>query len=318
MILSAGMRTDIPAFYSKWFINRVREGYVYVRNPYFRNKVTKYIISPNVIDLLCFGTKNPHPMLDYIDELKQNYKMLWYITITPYGKDIEPNVQDKRQVIEDVKVLSNKLGYESIMIRYDPICMNNQFDVKKHIYAFGKLVKSLKGYVHDITISFLDLYEKVKKNAPDLRAPTKEEAIELAKAFSKIGKENDIVVHGCCEDRELEKYGLDMTGCMNQKIVERACGYELNPPKSSNLRGACNCIMGHDIGDYNSCMHLCRYCYANYNKEMVFKNIKKHDSNSPILIGNIMDDDIITEAKQKSWKVSNKQLSLNSIWSENN
>lgn len=96
MILSAGMRTDIPAFYSKWFINRVKEGYVYVRNPYYKNKVTKYSFSPDVIDLLCFGTKNPHTMLEYIDELSKNYKMLWYVTITPYGKDIEPNVNVKK------------------------------------------------------------------------------------------------------------------------------------------------------------------------------------------------------------------------------
>lgn len=273
--------------------------------------MTKYIISPNVIDLLCFGTKNPHPMLEYIDELKQNYKMIWYITITPYGKDIEPNVMDKKQVIDDVKTLSKKLGYETIMIRYDPICMNERFDVNKHIYAFEKLAKQLKGYIHDITISFLDIYEKVKKNAPDLRAPTKEEGIELAKAFVRIGKENDIIVHGCCEDKELEQYGLDITGCMSKSIVERACGFKLNPPKSSNMRGACNCLMEHDIGAYNSCMHLCRYCYANYNQKIVIENIKKHDPNSPFLIGSFMEGDIISESKQKSWKISNiVQLSL--------
>ncbi len=307
MILSAGMRTDIPAFYSEWFMNRVKEGYVYVRNPYYKSQVTKYIISPDVIDLLCFGTKNPHPMLKYIDELKQNYKMLWYITITPYGKDIEPNVMDKKQVIADVKELSKKLGYKSIMVRYDPICMNDKFDVNKHIYAFAKLVKELKGYIHDITISFLDLYEKVKRNAPDLRPPTKEEGIELARAFAKIGKENDIIVHGCCEDTYLENCGLEMTGCMSQKIVERACGYKLNPPKISNIRATCTCLLGHDIGEYNSCMHLCRYCYANYNQKMVMDNVKKHDPNSPFLIGGSMSDDIISLSKQKSWQTSNTE-----------
>lgn len=311
MILSAGMRTDIPAFYSKWFINRVKEGYVYVRNPYYKNKVTKYSFSPDVIDLLCFGTKNPHTMLEYIDELSKNYKMLWYVTITPYGKEIEPNVMDKKQIVEDVKKLSEKLGTQSIMVRYDPICMNDKFDVNKHIYAFNKLAKQLKGYVHHIVISFLDLYEKVKRNAPDLRPPTKEEGIELAKAFSKIGKENGIIVHGCYEDEDLKNYGLDMSGCMSKELVERACGYKLNPPKSSNMRGACNCLMGHDIGDYNSCMHLCRYCYANYNKKAVIENVKKHNPNSPFLIGNAMEGDIITNAKQYSWKAKdNGQISI--------
>jgi len=311
MILSAGMRTDIPAFYSKWFMNRIKEGYVYVRNPYYKNKVTKYSFSPDVIDLLCFGTKNPHPMIAYLDELSKNYKMLWYVTITPYGKDIEPNVMDKKQIIEDVKKLSKKLGNQSVIVRYDPICMNDEFDVNKHIYAFHKLATQLKGYLQHIVISFLDLYEKVKRNAPDLRPPTKEEEIEIAKAFSKIGEENGIIVHGCYEDEELKNYGLDMSGCMSQELVERACGYTLNPPKSSNIRGACNCLMGHDIGDYNSCMHLCRYCYANYNKRAVIENVKKHNPNSPFLIGDSMEGDRITNAKQFSWKAKdNGQISI--------
>lgn len=311
MILSAAMRTDIPAFYSEWFMNRVKEGFVYVRNPYYKNKVTKYVISPSVVDLLCFGTKNPHPMLKYIDELKKSYKMLWYVTITPYGKDIEPNVPIKKQVILDVKKLSNKLGYQSIMVRYDPIFMNDKFDVNMHILAFQKLALELKGYIHDITISFLDLYEKVKKNAPDLRPPTKNEEVILAKAFSRIGKENDIIVHSCYEDNSLANYGLDISGCMSKKIVERACGFRLDPPKSSNMRGSCNCLLGHDIGEYNSCMHLCRYCYANYNKITVMENVKKHDIHSPFLIGGFMEGDIVNEAKQVSFKASNyEQMSI--------
>ena len=309
MIINTGCRTDIPAFYAKWLMNRIREGYVLVRNPYNPNQVTKYNLSPEVVDCLAFCTKNPEPMLTYLDELDK-YKQYWFVTITPYGKDIEPNVPDKPKVMESFKKLSNHIGVDSIGWRYDPIFIGNGFDVDKHIECFEKIAKELKGYTHNCTISFLDLYEKVKRNAPHIKPPTKEEQIEIAKAFSKIGKENDMVIHACCEKTYLSQYGLQCNGCMSQEIVEKAINNTLQPPKRKNLRQECSCLMGNDIGAYNTCGHLCKYCYANANKQFVIENMKKHDDNSPFLIGRSEPGDKITEAKQKSWKVENEQISF--------
>ena len=309
MIINTGCRTDIPAFYAKWLMNRIREGYVLVRNPYNPNQVTKYNLSPEVVDCLAFCTKNPEPMLTYLDELDM-YKQYWFVTITPYGKDIEPNVPDKSKVMQSFKKLSNQIGIDSIGWRYDPIFIGNGFDVNKHLEYFEKIAKELKGYTHNCTISFLDLYEKVKRNAPNIKPPTKEEQIEIAKAFSRIGKENDMVIHACCEKTYLSQYGLQCNGCMSQEIVEKAINNTLQPPKRKNLRQECNCLMGNDIGAYNTCGHLCKYCYANANKKFVIENMKKHDDNSPFLIGRSEPGDKITEAKQKSWKVENEQISF--------
>ena len=309
MIINTGCRTDIPAFYSKWLMNRIREEYVLVRNPYNPLNVTKYSLSPEVVDCLAFCTKNPEPMLEYLDELDK-YKQYWFVTLTPYGKDIEPNVPDKEKVIDSFKKLSNHIGINSIGWRYDPIFINDRFNVEKHIECFEKIARELRGYTHDCTISFLDLYEKVKRNSPELKPPSKDEQIEIAKAFSKIGKENNMVIHSCCEKTYLEEYGLDISGCMSKDIVEKAIGFSLNPPKVKNLRENCSCLMGNDIGAYNTCLHLCKYCYANYNKELVLENIKKHDEKSPFLIGNFENDDKIIDAKQKSWKIKNEQISL--------
>ena len=309
MIINTGCRTDIPAFYAKWLMNRIREGYVLVRNPYNPNQVTKYNLSPSVVDCLAFCTKNPEPMLTYLDELDK-YKQYWFVTITPYGKDIEPNVPDKSKVMQSFKKLSNQIGIDSIGWRYDPIFIGNGFDVNKHLEYFEKIAKELKGYTHNCTISFLDLYEKVKRNAPNIKPPTKEEQIEIAKAFSRIGKENDMVIHACCEKTYLSQYGLQCNGCMSQEIVEKAINNTLQPPKRKNLRQECNCLMGNDIGAYNTCGHLCKYCYANANKKFVIENMKKHDDNSPFLIGRSEPGDKITEAKQKSWKVENEQISF--------
>ena len=309
MIINTGCRTDIPAFYAKWLMNRIREGYVLVRNPYNPNQVTKYNLSPEVVDCLAFCTKNPEPMLTYLDELDM-YKQYWFVTITPYGKDIEPNVPDKKKIMESFKKLSNHIGVDSIGWRYDPIFIGNGFDVNKHIECFEKMAKELKGYTHNCTISFLDVYEKVKRNAPNINPPTKEEQIEIAKAFSKIGKENNMIIHACCEKTYLSQYGLQCNGCMSQEIVEKAINNTLHPPKRKNIRQECNCLMGNDIGAYNTCGHLCKYCYANANKQFVIENMKKHDNNSSFLIGRSELGDKITEAKQKSWRIENEQISF--------
>lgn len=309
MIINTGCRTDIPAFYPKWLINRIKEGYVMVRNPYNPSQVTKYSLSPDVVDCLAFCTKNPEPILKYLNEL-DIYKQFWFVTITPYGKDIEPNVPNKEKVIENFKKLSKHVGINSIGWRYDPIFLNDEFTVNKHIEMFRKFAKELKGYTKDCTISFLDLYEKVKRNAPNIKPPTKEEQKEIAKEFVKIGKENDMVIHGCCEGIFLSAYGVDCSGCMSKEIVEKSIGLKLNPPKRKNIREGCNCLMGNDIGTYDSCGHLCKYCYANANERLVKENMKKHIETSPFLIGKEEPEDKVTEAKQKSWIIDDRQITL--------
>ena len=322
MIINTGNRTDIPGFYSEWLMNRIHEGFVYVRNPYNRLQVSKYSLSPNVVDCLAFCTKNPRAMLKYLDELKEKYNMFWFVTITPYGNDIELNVPPYEEVLEDFKILSSKVGKNATFLRYDPILLNKDYSVETHIEMFNKFAKSLKGYTEDIIISFLDLYEKVKRNAPDIRPPNDEEQIIIAKEFVKIGKENNMVIHGCCENPRLKEYGVEITGCMSQEMVEKAIGFKINPTgtqaKRFELNGdnkgkaICNCLLGNDIGDYNSCMHLCRYCYANYDKELVKNNFTLHNPNSPFLIGESTKEDKIIEVNQKSWKVDNtiEQISL--------
>lgn len=309
MIINTGCRTDIPAFYSKWLMNRIREGYVLVRNPYCKSQVTKYVLNPEIVDCLAFCTKNPEPMLQYLDELDK-YKQYWFVTITPYGKDIEPFVPDKRSVMESFKKLSRHVGADSIGWRYDPIFIGMGFDVEKHIESFEKIAKELKGYTADCTISFLDLYEKVKKNTPNIKPPTIKEQMELALEFNKIGKQNGMTIHSCCEKTYLADFGIDCGGCMSQEIVEKSIKSKLNPPKRKNIRDGCDCLMGNDIGAYNTCGHLCKYCYANFNNQIVKENMKKHIPTSPFLIGTELVGDKITNAVQKSWREENVQISL--------
>lgn len=300
MILQTGMRTDIPAFYSKWFVNRIKEGYVLVRNPYNPSAVTKYRINPEVVDLIAFCTKNPAPMLGYMDILKP-YGQFWFVTITPYGKEIEPNVPDKRQIIEDFRTLSNSVGIDSVGWRYDPIFITEKYSLDFHLKAFEQMAKTLSGYTDTCIISFIDLYKKVIKNFPQARMVNKKERLKIGEVFADIGRKYGITVKACAEGNELEVYGIDCDGCLTQEVYESALHTKLNMPKRKGQRTECACFFGNDIGVYDTCRHFCKYCYANTNKDAVIGNSKLHNPNSPFLIGSDQPGDKITEAKQESW-----------------
>lgn len=302
MIIQTGMRTDIPAFYSKWFLNRIREGYVLVRNPYNPSQVTKYSLSPEVVDLIAFCTKNPAPMLSHMDVLK-SYGQYWFVTITPYGKDIEPNVPDKEKVMEDFKRLSDIVGVDSMGWRYDPIFIDGKHSVEWHISEFEKMAETLSGYTQSCVISFIDIYKKVERNFPYAREVSKQNRITLGKELIRIADRYGMTVRPCAEGNDLEPFGADCSGCMTVNTFESALHSHLDVPKRKNNQrnGQCACLLGVDIGAYDTCGHLCKYCYANTNATLVKENMRKHDPASPFLVGGNMTGDVIHKAQQKSW-----------------
>lgn len=307
MIINTGMRTDIPAFYTEWFINRIKAGYVLVRNPYRPDWITRYELDPDVVDCIAFCTKNPAPMLPYMDCLKK-FGQFWFVTITPYGKDIEPNVPPKEKVMENFIKLSEVVGADSVGWRYDPIFIDSSYTLERHIYDFEKMSKMLSGYTKVCVISFIDLYEKVRRNFPQVIEVSTYQRIEIGKAFAEIGRRYGVTIKTCAEGTDLAKYGVDCAGCMTKETFERAIGCKLNVPKKKSPIAECDCVLGTDIGAYDTCGHLCRYCYANSNKENVKRNLKAHDPNSPFLLGRLHEGEEIRLAKQESW--IDNQLSL--------
>lgn len=187
MILQTGFRTDIPAFYSAWFANRLRAGFVLVRNPYDPQSVTRYAINPDVVDLIGFCTKNPAPMLPRM-ELLRPYGQYWFVTITPYGREIEPHVPPKAQVLQDFIALSKIVGPDCIAWRYDPIFLSDTYTAARHIADFEQMAAVLSGYTKTCVISFIDLYEKVRRNFPQVKSVPHTERETLGKAFIEIGR----------------------------------------------------------------------------------------------------------------------------------
>ena len=290
MILNVSGRTDIVAFYTPWFMNRYKEGYLDVRNP-FNSKLVSRINFSNV-DLILFCTKNPLPIIDRIKEIDK--PIIFHVTLTPYKKDIEPYVIDKRLVIEGIKRLSGILGSDNVVVRYDPIFLSDSYTLMYHIRAFDKMCKLLKGYVKKVVVSFLDDYKNVRYNMRylRLRAFTEEEYKQIGLNFSRSALENGMSVQTCFEERNLVNYGFTRGECLSLSLAEKITGKK---PKKWKARGkkGCNCAEMVDVGVYNTCKHFCKYCYANYDEKMVNDNTLRHDVNSSLLIGRIDIDDVI-------------------------
>ena len=268
MIINTGQRTDIPAFYAEWFANRLKEGYVCVRNPYNQSQVSRYRLDPSVVDVIGFCTKNPAPMFPYMDLLK-DYGQYWFVTITPYGRDIEPNVPDKHRLLDDFRKLSDMVGIHSIGWRYDPIFVSERYTMEYHIHAFEQIASELDGYTETVVISFIDLYPKVRRNFPEAREVTKEQRLLLGRELIRIASAHGMTVRPCAEGDELAPFGADCGGCMRISDYEKAIGKSLRVPKKKGARAECSCYLACDIGAYNTCRHLCRYCYANAEPEKV-------------------------------------------------
>ena len=294
MILNISGRTDIVAFYSDWLMNRLEEGFVDVRNPFNPKMISRIMMED--IELLFFCTKNPIPILDKIKDIKK--KVYFHITLTPYKKDIEPNLPPKKEIIEAIKKLSKIIGKENIVIRYDPILINDKYTVKYHIKAFDKVCTLLDGYTNKILISFIDDYKNVRKNYKILkyRKLNEEDYKEIGTSFSKIAKEHNIVVHTCAEKRNLTEYGFIQNECMSKELAFKLTG-KIYKKWNARKNVPCKCIEMADIGVYNSCKHFCKYCYANFDEKQVISNYSKHNPKSSLLVGELDKDDIIKVRK---------------------
>jgi DNA repair photolyase len=312
MILSVSRRTDIPAFYSKWFFKRIAEGYCYVRNPMYPTQVSKVKLTPDVIDCIVFWSKNPQPMLKNLDKLKK-YKYYFQITITPYGKDLEPNVPEYQKNIKAFVELSKKIGKEKVIWRYDPIILTDKYDINFHKKKFAEMVEQLAPYTNRCVISFVDLYKKTQRNMSNIKYVefTTEKIREVAAEFSEISKEAGVELQTCSESIDLSDLGITHTKCIDDELIGRIVGQKLHIDKDKNQRIECGCVASVDIGAYNTCKHGCRYCYANFSDKTVANNTAKHDDASPFLIGNGEAGDRVSEKKMVTYlknKISETNL----------
>ena len=291
MILNVSGRTDIVAFYTDWFMNRYHEGFVDVRNPFNPKLISRIDFSD--VDAILFCTKNPIPILNKINEI--NKPIIFHVTLTPYKKDIEPNVPPKGEIVEAVKKLSKIIGKDNLVKRYDPVFISAKYTLDYHIKAFENLCSLLDGYVSKMLISFLDDYKNVRKNEKVLNFKELEESDykAIGENFSASALKHHMIVHTCFEDRNLTEYGFSKDECLSHELAYKLTGKVYKKEWKARKEGKCHCVQMVDIGVYNSCKHFCKYCYANYDEKQVQDNFINHDPNSSLLVGKLEENDII-------------------------
>lgn len=330
VIISASRSTDIPAFYAQWFINRLKVGYCIWYNPF--NQRPMYVSFQNT-KVVVFWTKNPEPMIKFLPELdKRGIHYYFQVTLNDYEQEgFEPHVPSLQHRIGIFKELSDRIGSERIIWRFDPLILTDQMTSRqllKKIYHVGNY---LKGYTHKLVFSFVDVkaYKKVQYNLAretqffnhmnvlsaeldgDKRLELVEGLVKLREYWKSGGWK--LTLATCAETIDLTSYGIEHNRCIDGELMEKIFSDDLElvyflrtgtlprttenlfqtrfaiPSKSRNLkdkgqRKACGCMISKDIGMYNTCRHLCVYCYANTSKDLVMKNANRHNDDSESII----------------------------------
>ncbi len=292
MILSASRRTDLPCYYSDWFLNRLEAGFVDFRNPVNPKQLYRLHLSPDTIDCIVFWTKDPWPLLEKLIHIdRMGYRYYFQFTITPYDRKFERYLRNKEEIIETFQRLSSQIGAERVIWRYDPIILNQWFTSDDHYKGFTYLCEQLHPFTRQVIFSFIDLYKKIK--SPFIQEPNIDQAAELALFLSETAKRYDLIPSACCEPELLNRYGIQQASCIDKGVIESVCGISMDLKLDRHQRKGCKCCESIDIGAYNTCQNGCIYCYANYSDGLVADHVSHHDPHSSLLIGSIEKGDHI-------------------------
>lgn len=284
MIVSVSRRTDIPAFYADWFFYRLREGFACVRNPMNAAQVRRVELSPDDVGCFVFWSKNPAPMTGRL-ALLDDYTYYFQFTVNGYGADIEPRVPPVDEVTATFARLSDLIGPRRVVWRYDPVLFAGPIDAGYHRRRFEAIAKRLCGRTERCMISFVDIYGKMRRrfDAIQGRGPSADETLSLAADFARIASVYGMRVYTCAEKADLESVGVGHGCCVDGRLIGELSGGAPMVKRASGQRPECGCVQSVDIGRYDTCVHNCLYCYANFGHERVMRNYMAHDPLSPFM-----------------------------------
>lgn len=301
MIINAGGRTDLVNYFSHWLFYRFEKGEVFSRNPFYPKQILSYKLNPTVVDCVVFCSKNYSPVLKDFYRIYNRFNVFCHYTITAYGKDIEPNVPDIEQSITVLRNLASQIGSQKVVWRYDPVIFTPYYNIEAHCKAFDYISRQLSGYINYCLFSFVDIYQRVTDAIGDIIIPNDEMKEMFCRKVGEIAKKNNIRVQTCATVASYEKYGVGLSGCVTSKILSQALNVNFKNVKHRGIRENCRCLTMRDIGAYNTCLNGCKYCYANTKPYEIKANLKLHNPQSELLIGEIQPDDIIKPATQVSF-----------------
>jgi len=295
MIISASRRTDIPATYAEWFMNRLRAGYALVPNPMNPKQVSKVPLTPDMVDAIVLWTKDFEPMMSRLDELDwMGYPFYVQYTITPYGPEVERLPRDKRAIGETLLALSRRIGANRVVWRYDPILLNETYSIANHAAHFTRMADRFAGHVREVAVSFLDIYAKMKTGC--WHALTPDEMLEIGGRLSEIAAERNLKIVACCEMVQIP--GIGQARCIDPQIIREIAKRPVKLTKATSQRPGCGCAQSVDIGMYDTCPNGCAYCYANRGAPIVARNMAAHRSDGEMLTGALTFGAFVRERKK--------------------
>lgn len=313
MILSVSRRTDIPACYPDWFMRRLREGYAMVRSPFNLRQVSRVSLSREAVDCIVFWTKNPAPLLPHLPEIaRMGYPCLFQVTLNAYGTDVERALPPLHARVEAMRTLAGLLGPERVTWRYDPILLSADCTVDWHVRQFAALAQALEGCTERCVISFLDVYDKIRRRLREqgLRAPEEAEVRQIARALAQAAASHGMAIQTCAEHYDLSDLGVEHGACIDGQVISRILGKPLKLRRDAGQRSTCGCVASVDVGAYNTCGNGCVYCYANFSPETTARQMAAHCPDSPLLTGQIGPEDRVTERAMPTCLADEEQLSL--------
>jgi hypothetical protein len=292
MIISASRRTDIPTYYSEWFVNRIRAGYCEVRNPFNPKQISRIDLRPESVDAIVFWTRNPRPLLKYLNELDlRGYKYYFQYTLNNYPRIYESNRPTLESATETFVMLSKRIGSGKVIWRYDPILFTNDLTLDFHERNFGTIAERLAGSTRRVVISIIDDYKKTVRRLNKLNVgyfPHQENSSKieiLLKRIVQIANKYEMEVKSCAEPKDYSYLGVLPGKCIDDELIRKELGVNIEYKKDKGQRAACRCTVSKDIGAVNTCLMGCKYCYATQSQQTALNNWKRHNPNLSAMIG---------------------------------
>ena len=295
MIISASRRTDIPAFYAQWFINRIRAGHCTVPNPFNRKQVSHISLCPEDVTIIVFWTRNPQPLIPYLKELDQlGFRYYFQYTVMNNPRLIDTMAPSLSSSLKIFKKLSDLIGPERVIWRYDPVIISNITGIEFHTATYKNIAETLKNYTQRSVISLLDIYPKLKKRLKALK-DNGVEIVDYNKKYDKrfdelmytlagAAEQNKMEIVSCAEEPDLKKYNIHPGKCIDDNYIKRVFGINVTHKKDPSQRKACGCVVSKDIGAYNTCLSGCQYCYATTSFEKAEALYKNHNPESTSMV----------------------------------
>lgn len=292
MIISASRRTDIPAFYSEWFMKRIRAGYCLVPNPFNHNQVSKVSLEPADVDVIAFWTRNPRPLFPYLSELEdRGYCFYFLYTLMDNPRQIDPGSPPLETAMRTFRELSDRIGPERLIWRYDPIFLSSITPPVFHAGAYRRISRALKGYTTRSVVSVVHIYRKIRRRMAELEGqgiellPYDSEVLSpLMQSLAETASMNGMEIRSCADELDLRRFGIEPGKCIDDEFISRVFGLNVGNKKDCFQRKNCGCVASKDIGVYDSCLFGCAYCYATTSFERARANFARHDPEAPSIL----------------------------------